>query len=266
MLCALTHDKDTVWATFLPNSSGGAVMYLHTTPALDHYASNVTLDAINYASVAKDLGILVTPQNFTERALGVWSFRGPMELKSFDELEGRLPGMWNNPFNLTCNDDSDNEFESVDDDSKFVVDEVEVVVDDEFIFEEDNFRSVDNESGQIALVEREPVQPAKTCRIPPRPSSSEFVKKTKNKKSKITKGEEERSVIPSRMRGETAKSKHHHPYRRLVDEAAIKTFRQFSNTYGKSAVVRHLEDFPSSPRHDFMTYRDYRIEEKSIGA
>jgi hypothetical protein len=27
-----------------------------------------------------------------------------------------------------------------------------------------------------------------------------------------------------------------------------------------------LEDFPSSPRHDFMTYRDYRIEEKSIGA
>jgi hypothetical protein len=68
------------------------------------------------------------------------------------------------------------------------------------------------------------------------------------------------------MRGETAKSKHHHAYRRLVDEAAIKTFRQFSNTYGKSAVVRHLEDFPSSPRHDFVTHRDYRIEEKSIGA
>jgi hypothetical protein len=105
MLCALTHTGNTVWATFLPDFLGHTDMYLHTTPSLSHRASNVTLHDIDYSTVAKDLGILVTRHNFKERALGVWSFRGPMELKTLDELEGRVEGMWNNPIDLTDEDD-----------------------------------------------------------------------------------------------------------------------------------------------------------------
>jgi hypothetical protein len=104
MLCALTHSGATVWATFLADASGRPEIYLHTTPSLYHNESNVRLDDIDYASVAKDLGILVTRYNFMDRALAVWSFRGPMELETLEVLEGRVEGMWDCPIDLTGDD------------------------------------------------------------------------------------------------------------------------------------------------------------------
>jgi hypothetical protein len=112
MFCALTNNGDTVWATFLAKPIG-PTMYLHTAPALGHDYFNLTLDDIDYSTVTEDFGILVTKANFKERALGVWSFRGPMELKTLATLEGRASGLWNNPIDLTGDDGSDDDFSNI---------------------------------------------------------------------------------------------------------------------------------------------------------
>jgi hypothetical protein len=88
-------------------------MYLHTAPALGHNYFNITLNDIDYSTVSEDFGILVTKANFKERALGVWSFRGPMELKTLATLEGRASGLWNNPIDLTGDDGLDDDFSNI---------------------------------------------------------------------------------------------------------------------------------------------------------
>jgi hypothetical protein len=113
MFCAMTHDLRTVWVTFLAKSSGHSEIYLHSCPSLDHQESTIDLDDIDYSTVTKDFGILVTRHNFKERALGVWSFRGPMELKTMEVLEGRVEGMWNNPIDLTHDDDCYDNFSNI---------------------------------------------------------------------------------------------------------------------------------------------------------
>jgi hypothetical protein len=105
MFCAMTHDLRTVWVTFLAKPSGRPKICLHSCPSLDHQKSTIDLDDIDYFTVAKDFGILVTRHNFKDRALCVWSFRGPMELKTLEVLEGRVEGMWNNAIDLTDDDD-----------------------------------------------------------------------------------------------------------------------------------------------------------------
>jgi hypothetical protein len=98
MFCALTNNGDTVWATFLAKPIG-PTMYLHTAPALGHDYFNLTLDDIDYSTVTEDFG--------------VWSFRGPMELKTLATLEGRASGLWNNPIDLTGDDGSDDDFSNI---------------------------------------------------------------------------------------------------------------------------------------------------------
>jgi len=113
MLCALTVTKDTVWVTFLASPTGRVEMYLHTAPTLEHDDFNITLDDIDYSTVAVDLGTHVSKANFPERAMGVWSFRGPMELKSLEVLEGRISGMRNNPVDLTGDDGLGDDFSDI---------------------------------------------------------------------------------------------------------------------------------------------------------
>jgi hypothetical protein len=88
MLCALTNSypSDTVWVTFL-SKPRGPKLYLHTSPELDHRASNITLDDIDYATVANEFGILVNRGNFADRALSRWSWSGGLELKTVVELD-----------------------------------------------------------------------------------------------------------------------------------------------------------------------------------
>ena len=113
MLCAMTLTEGTVWVTFLASPTGRVEMYLHTAPTLEHADFNITLDDIDYSTVAVDLGTHVSKTNFPERAMGVWSFRGPFELKSLAELEGRIPGMCNNPIDLTEDDGLDDDFSDI---------------------------------------------------------------------------------------------------------------------------------------------------------
>jgi hypothetical protein len=114
MLCALTHNKEQVWATFLDDSwSGYPELYLHTNPSLKHDDGNVAMNDIDYSSVTSMFGILVSQVNFFERALCVWSSIGAFELKTKDELELRMSGMQNNLVDLTDDDGSDDDFYDV---------------------------------------------------------------------------------------------------------------------------------------------------------
>lgn len=61
MHCAYTKDGKDVWVTFLKQMSPStpydfADMYLHTAPMLDHRAENLTVNDIDFATTAPQLG------------------------------------------------------------------------------------------------------------------------------------------------------------------------------------------------------------------
>jgi hypothetical protein len=103
MFCARTkdglskfdHRRETVFATFLKEPDS-VMMYIYTAPQLDHKACNMTLDDIDYDSVAKQLNGaakgVVTKEDFSDTAKAVWSVK--FDLKSLEELEGTGPRFW----------------------------------------------------------------------------------------------------------------------------------------------------------------------------
>jgi len=95
MLCALTHKKDFILATFLKNESGVPDMYLHINPLLNLDDSNVDINDIDYSTVVKEFGAFVNKEGFFHIAGCVWSSIGGFEL-STKELEQRVPGIINN--------------------------------------------------------------------------------------------------------------------------------------------------------------------------
>jgi hypothetical protein len=102
MLCAMTNatsttEANTVWATFVGTSTGPHLS-LNTAPALDHMASNVTLQDINYDSVCPEFGTMNTMINLEDRARDkslTW-----IELKTIEELEGTASGCWLSPIEI----------------------------------------------------------------------------------------------------------------------------------------------------------------------
>lgn len=81
------------------------MMYLHTLPALDHEACNITLNDVDYENVAAEFGAYVDRYIFADLALSRWSYNGGLELKTLEELEGRVERMLADPVDLTGNDD-----------------------------------------------------------------------------------------------------------------------------------------------------------------
>jgi hypothetical protein len=111
MLCAMTNatstaEANTVWATFVGTSTSPHLS-LNTASALDHMASNVALQDINYESVCPEFGTMNTMLNFEERAQDKWLTW--IELKTVEELEGTAPGCWLSPIMIP--DDGEEEQE-----------------------------------------------------------------------------------------------------------------------------------------------------------
>jgi hypothetical protein len=89
------------------------------------------MDDVDYFSLDKDLGTHTRKHNFADRALGTWSAIRPMELNMMEELEGFLPGIWDNPIDPTANDDGDGDFSDIPIKCDSVIDEEEFASVDE---------------------------------------------------------------------------------------------------------------------------------------
>jgi hypothetical protein len=114
MLCALTHNKKLIWATFLDDGwSGTPELYLHNNPSLYYNDGNVSMNDIDYRTVTRKFGTFVNRHNFFDIALSHWSYTGGFELKTKDELESRVSGMMNNPVDLTDDDGCDYELSDI---------------------------------------------------------------------------------------------------------------------------------------------------------
>ncbi|KAH5168996.1 hypothetical protein HBI56_235130 [Parastagonospora nodorum] len=97
MLCALTHNKNLIWATFLDDGwSDEPEMYLHSNPSLELDDGNVAMNDIDYSTITKRFGSYVRPHNFHGIAISVWYSIGGFELLTNAELEERVSDMINN--------------------------------------------------------------------------------------------------------------------------------------------------------------------------
>jgi hypothetical protein len=113
MLCAMTNatptsEAKTVWITFVDTVTGAHIS-MNTAPALDHMASNITLDDINYYSVCPEFGGEITKLNFKEKALNIFVTTPGVVLKTIEELEGTAPGCWLNPMVIPSDDEEEDE-------------------------------------------------------------------------------------------------------------------------------------------------------------